>query len=125
MVLPDEARHPDVLPRRPVVRLRPGLSGHSGRACPPSAGLEIRFVVDESRVGSWLSLRHRGARLLRDPFRGADMNMDDVDLGASPSETVGPFFHFGIATDAALGRLAGPGAKGERITLRFVVTDGD
>jgi protocatechuate 3,4-dioxygenase alpha subunit len=53
------------------------------------------------------------------------MSLDHVDLVASPSETVGPFFHFGIATDAALGRLATPGAKGELITLRFVVMDGD
>ena len=36
-----------------------------------------------------------------------------ADLVASPSQTVGPFFHFGLTTDASLGQLAGPGAAGD------------
>jgi protocatechuate 3,4-dioxygenase alpha subunit len=53
------------------------------------------------------------------------MNRDDVDLVATPSATLGPFFHFGLATDPALGRVADPSVKGEHITLRFRLTDGD
>jgi len=43
----------------------------------------------------------------------------------SASQTVGPFFNFGLTTNAALGNLAGPGVEGERIRLSFRVVDGD
>ncbi|MBM3723931.1 MAG: protocatechuate 3,4-dioxygenase subunit alpha [Acidobacteria bacterium] len=42
----------------------------------------------------------------------------------SGSQTVGPFFNFGLTANAALGTLAGPGARGKRIRLRFRVFDG-
>jgi protocatechuate 3,4-dioxygenase alpha subunit len=41
-----------------------------------------------------------------------------------PSQTVGPFFHFGLTTDSALGCLASQNAKGEHIRLRFRLFDG-
>jgi len=44
---------------------------------------------------------------------------------ASASQTVGPFFHFGLATNEALGIVAPAGAPGERIRLRVRVLDGD
>jgi len=44
---------------------------------------------------------------------------------ATASQTVGPFFHFGLATNTALGNVAPPDAAGERITLRVRVVDGD
>jgi protocatechuate 3,4-dioxygenase alpha subunit len=50
---------------------------------------------------------------------------DGPELVATPSATVGPFFHFGLATDPSLGRLVGASAKGELIALRFRITDGD
>jgi len=40
----------------------------------------------------------------------------------SASQTVGPFFNFALTADAALGVLGG---AGERIQLRFRVTDGN
>jgi protocatechuate 3,4-dioxygenase alpha subunit len=46
-------------------------------------------------------------------------------LIATPSQTVGPFFHFGLVRDSAGGTMAGPGTRGERITLRIRVSDGD
>jgi len=46
-------------------------------------------------------------------------------LSGLPSQTVGPFFHLGLTGNSALGRLAGPEAKGERIRLRFRLLDGD
>jgi protocatechuate 3,4-dioxygenase alpha subunit len=44
---------------------------------------------------------------------------------ATGSQTVGPFFHFGLATDASLGLIAGPDTPGERIRLVVRVIDGD
>jgi protocatechuate 3,4-dioxygenase alpha subunit len=41
------------------------------------------------------------------------------------SQTVGPFFNFGLTTNLQLGNLAGPDVKGERIRLSFRVLDGD
>lgn len=41
-----------------------------------------------------------------------------------PSQTIGPFYHFGLTTNAALGCLARPEAKGERVRFRFRVLDG-
>ncbi len=43
----------------------------------------------------------------------------------SPSQTVGPFFNFGLTTNHALGIMAPDGAEGEHITLIFRVIDGD
>ncbi|MFN7925378.1 MAG: protocatechuate 3,4-dioxygenase subunit alpha [Bryobacteraceae bacterium] len=40
----------------------------------------------------------------------------------SGSQTVGPFFNFGLTTDARLGRIEG---EGERIRVEFHVTDGE
>ncbi len=42
-----------------------------------------------------------------------------------PSQTIGPFYHFGLTANSALGCLAGPEAKGERIRVRFRLLDGD
>lgn len=46
-------------------------------------------------------------------------------LTATPSQTVGPFFHFGLVREGAHGTMAGPGARGQRITLSVRVTDAD
>jgi protocatechuate 3,4-dioxygenase alpha subunit len=42
-----------------------------------------------------------------------------------PAQTIGPFYHFALTANEALGRLAGNGAKGERIHLRLRLLDGD
>lgn len=44
-------------------------------------------------------------------------------LPQTSSQTVGPFFHFGLLREGG-NVLAGPGARGERITLLGRVTDG-
>jgi len=41
------------------------------------------------------------------------------------SQTVGPFFNFGLTTNRHLGTLAREGAAGERVRLSFRVLDGD
>jgi protocatechuate 3,4-dioxygenase alpha subunit len=43
----------------------------------------------------------------------------------SPSQTIGPFFHFSLTADSALGWLALPDAKGEHIRVRIRLLDGD
>jgi protocatechuate 3,4-dioxygenase alpha subunit len=48
----------------------------------------------------------------------------ETPLVATASQTVGPFFSFGLTTNAALGRMAGPDAPGERIRLQIQVLDG-
>ena len=43
----------------------------------------------------------------------------------SASQTAGPFFNFCLTSDASLGVLAEPGARGERILLTFRIVDGN
>jgi protocatechuate 3,4-dioxygenase alpha subunit len=50
---------------------------------------------------------------------------DGIRPIACPSQTVGPFFHFSLATNPALGNLVVDGVPGERIRLRVRVLDGD
>jgi protocatechuate 3,4-dioxygenase, alpha subunit len=52
--------------------------------------------------------------------------MSDARSGAvaTPSQTVGPFFHFGLTADAA-GSIAPDGGAGERLQLRVRVLDGE
>jgi protocatechuate 3,4-dioxygenase alpha subunit len=45
-------------------------------------------------------------------------------LGATPSQTVGPFFHLGVER-AAWGDLTASGPRGERIVIEGRITDGD
>jgi protocatechuate 3,4-dioxygenase, alpha subunit len=44
---------------------------------------------------------------------------------ATPSQTVGPFFHHGLADNVMLGCLVRPETKGERVRLHLRVLDGD
>jgi len=53
------------------------------------------------------------------------MSQEPVRLFATPSQTVGPFFSFGLTDTASVGCLADPDTKGERIRLRVAVVDGD
>ncbi len=48
-----------------------------------------------------------------------------IRLIATSSQTVGPFFHFGLADDPALGCLARADTPGERIRVTVRVLDGD
>jgi protocatechuate 3,4-dioxygenase alpha subunit len=48
-----------------------------------------------------------------------------MTLIPSASQTVGPFFNFGLTTNHALGIMAPDGAEGEHITLIFRIIDGD
>ena len=48
-----------------------------------------------------------------------------MSLIPSASQTVGPFFNFGLTTNHALGIMAPDGAEGEHITLILRVIDGE
>jgi protocatechuate 3,4-dioxygenase alpha subunit len=49
-----------------------------------------------------------------------------MDLTPTPSQTVGPFFHFCLTTDKCCVRsIAGPQANGERVLLTVQVLDGN
>ena len=48
-----------------------------------------------------------------------------MTLIPTASQTLGPFFNFGLTTNAALGCLRRAGAQGESIRLEFRIIDGD
>jgi protocatechuate 3,4-dioxygenase alpha subunit len=45
-------------------------------------------------------------------------------LIATSSQTVGPFFHFGLTTNVRLGEVAAPDAPGDHLQLKVCVLDG-
>ena len=48
-----------------------------------------------------------------------------MDLTPTPSQTVGPYLHLGLTDARSISRIAGDGAKGQRVWLTFHVLDGD
>lgn len=48
-----------------------------------------------------------------------------MDLTPTPSQTVGPYLHLGLTDARSTSRIAGDGAKGERVWLTFRVLDGE
>jgi protocatechuate 3,4-dioxygenase alpha subunit len=63
--------------------------------------------------------------MMRIVYDRARMGHTPAHLVATSSQTVGPFFHFGLADNATLGCLVRPDTRGERIRLRIRVVDGD
>ena len=48
-----------------------------------------------------------------------------MDLTPTPSQTAGPYLHLGLTDKWSRSRVAGDGAKGERVWLTFRVLDGE
>ena len=48
-----------------------------------------------------------------------------MDLTPTPSQTVGPYLHLGLTDARSISRIAGDGAKGQKVWLTFHVLDGD
>src|SRR5438270_6026530 len=117
------ADHTNVLSQRPADALRSHLAIHPGRARAPAPGRPVRLGRDRTRVGARLPFRFCLARARCHAVRRPAMSLDR--LRSLPSQTVGPFFHFGLTTNAALGILARPEAKGEHIRIHFRLLDGD
>src|SRR5262245_35329997 len=55
---------------------------------------------------------------------GNDKTGAMTDLIATSSQTVGPFFSFGLCVNPAIGRIASPDAPGDHIRLSIRVFDG-
>ena len=64
-------------------------------------------------------------RARHEPDARRESHANLVRLVATSSQTVGPFFHFGLADEATLGCLVRADTRGERIRLRVRVLDGD
>ena len=111
-------------PNDPLFPHDPIFNSIPGRTRAAAADLAVRSRSDRAGVGARLPLRHRPARAGLHAVRRARMS-DPARPIATSSQTVGPFFHFGLATDAGLGQVVAPDATGERIQLRIRVLDGD
>jgi protocatechuate 3,4-dioxygenase, alpha subunit len=48
-----------------------------------------------------------------------------MDLTPTPSQTAGPFLHLGLTDTRSVPRIAGEGAKGERMLITLRLLDGD
>ena len=48
-----------------------------------------------------------------------------MDSTPTPSQTVGPYLHLGLTDARSISRIAGDGAKGERVWVTFRVLDGE
>lgn len=48
-----------------------------------------------------------------------------MDWTTTPSQTVGPYLHLGLTDTRSISRVAGDGAKGERVSITFRVLDSD
>ena len=122
----DAARHADVFSGRSAAGARPDLPVRAGGRA-RAARLGILARRDRARLRARLRLRHRASR----PGRDADGDAA-VSLKQTPSQTVGPFFAFGLTApqygypyDAiASGDLADESAPGERIRIAGQVIDG-
>src|SRR5207245_11246564 len=118
-----EARDSDVFSRGSAVRIRSDVPVGERRGRPAADGFAVRSLAHGAGMGARLSLRHRSPRPELDTVRGAHVS-DETPLVATASQTVGPFFSFGLTTNAALGRMAGPDTPGELIRLDIQVLDG-
>jgi protocatechuate 3,4-dioxygenase, alpha subunit len=48
-----------------------------------------------------------------------------MDFTPTPSQTVGPYLHLGLTDTRSISRVAGDGAKGDRVWITFRVLDGE
>src|ERR1700710_409482 len=81
-------------------------------------------------MGAVLPLQHRAARAQR--HAAGDQIVPETTKGITPSQTVGPFFAYGLTSngryewnDAFTSNLVTADASGERVRLQGQVFDGD
>src|SRR6202051_4156599 len=121
----------DVFPRRSSVRIRSDLQLGAGRERADADGVLIRPGKHPAGMGAVLPLQHRAARAQCDAD-GDEIVQDPKVKGITPSQTVGPFFAYGLTSngkydwnDAFTNNLVTPDATGERIRVEGRVFDGD
>ena len=82
------AGHPDVLPRRPAVRPRPDLPIGARAQLAERLIATYDHSIDDRELGPRLPMGHRAART----GTTRDASDPQLDLGQTPSQTVGPYF---------------------------------
>src|SRR6202007_1321873 len=97
----------------------------------PPDGFFLRPRKHQAGMGAVLSLRHRAARPQRHTD-GDEVVVDKKPQGITPSQTVGPFFAYGLTptgryewNDAFTNNLVTSDTTGERIRIEGQVFDGD
>src|SRR5437868_2333461 len=115
--LRDPPRDPNVFSRRSAARARSDLQLGAGCSRARADDCAIRHRPDAPRMGARLPLRHRAAR----PRGDADGRR--LMPGATPSQTIGPYWH--LLHDPELADLTRFGAAGEKIVFTGTLTDGD
>ena len=115
----------DVLSRRPAVSLRSDLQLRARRQGARAHGLPVRPGDDQARVGAGLHLRHRAQGRATPPRWTPTMPE------RTPSQTVGPYLHIGLAPGAYGVRevfsatVADPGIPGTHIRIEGRIFDGE
>src|SRR5205823_6937157 len=104
------ARDPDVLSRRSALRRRPDLPVDPRPEGARAARQLVRLGDDEAGMGARLSLRRRARQNAGGPR---------LSLTPTPSQTVGPFFSFGLC-----GRPCNEVASGGPVRIEGRVLDG-
>src|SRR5947209_20588113 len=85
----------DVLPRRPVLRVRPDLQLGARLEGPPEDDRRLLDARHRPELGGRVQLRHLPAGAGRDAARGGALI-----YSITPSQTVGPYFAIGLPWDA-------------------------
>src|SRR5581483_1611037 len=111
-------RHADVLPRRPLARVRPDLPLDPRGEGPAPPDQQLRLGDDDAGLGARLPVRHRARRTDGDADGGRLMT-----LPLTPSQTVGPYFAIGLARRTE-NQLVPSGSEGA-IVLEGHVMDAD
>src|SRR5260221_990807 len=121
----------DVFSRRSPVRIRSHLQFGAGRESAQADDLRLRHGKYPAGMGAVLPLQHRVARAQRHAD-GDEIVQETIVQGITPSQTVGPFFAYGLTSngqydwnDAFTNNLVTPEASGERIRIEGRVFDGD
>src|SRR4051794_9720764 len=111
--------HPDVLPRRPAVRLRPHLSIRAATR-PGTTDRDLRPFGHRGELGTRISVGHRAPR----HGSNAVTALAAGALRQTPSQTVGPYFTMRLSAEGE-NVLTSPESTGQRIRIVGRVLDGD
>src|SRR3546814_4911921 len=95
---PRATRTDTLVPYTTLFRSRPDLPRNPGRR-PRPPRRAVRPRAHRGRLRARLPLRHRAARPRRDADGEPDMSGGKAKLVQTPSQTVGPFFAYGLRSE--------------------------
>src|SRR3546814_11653758 len=104
---PRATRTDTLVPYTTLFRSRPDLPRNPGRR-PRPPRRAVRPRAHRGRLRARLPLRHRAARPRRDADGEPDMSGGKAKLVQTPSQTVGPFFAYGLTPE----QYGYPGTEG-------------